>query len=108
MEIIVKKDIKHYNRALNKNITTRKQYNEEMKRQGMVSQEKGDYLAEQAKAKLMKPYKLNNETEKFLKGVKMSSRDGKVKLSGRELAYMEKIGVSFNKPKERGIEGGFE
>jgi len=107
MEIIVKKDISHYNRALNKYIRTKSQYNDEMKRQGMVSEEKGNYLAEKAREKMRKPYKVDLETRKFLEEVKSHSKKGKVKLSGRELEFMKKKGVKFERPDYKGLKGGF-
>jgi len=107
MEIIAKKDISHYNRALGKYITTKRQYNEEMKRRGLVSQEKGNALAEKAIERRRKPYKIDKDTEQFLSEVNMGSKKGKVKLSGRQLEFMEKKGVNFNKPEYKGLEGGF-
>ena len=46
MDIIVKKGYDHYNRALGKHIRNKRQYNDELKRRGMVSFEEGCRLAE--------------------------------------------------------------
>lgn len=78
-----------------------------MKRQGMVSQEKGEDLAKKAIEDRQKPYKVDLKTRKFLEEVKSSSKDGKVKLGSRALDYMEKVGVNFKKPDYKGLEGGF-
>ena len=107
MEIHIRPSYEHYNRSLNKHIKSKKHYKEEMRRQGMVSQEKGDYLAERAREKMRKPYKVEPETLRFLKEVKMGSKNGKVKLSGRQIEYMEKVGVNFKKPEDKGLKGGF-
>lgn len=108
MEIIVRKFSSHYNKALGKEIHTKRQYNEEMKRQGMVSQEKGDDIAKRAREKSHRDYKVDKETARFIAEVKDSGVDGKVKLGSRALDFMEKKGVSFKRPKERPMEGGFE
>ena len=107
--IIVKKDISHYNRALDKHIRTRKQYNDEMKRQGMVSREKGDELAKKAIEKGKQDYKPTKEHVQFLNSVKnRADKNGNVKLGGRQLEYMKKIGCQLKAPKERPLEGGWE
>ena len=77
-----------------------------MKRQGMVSQEKGEYLAKKAVEARHKPYKVDSETGRFLAEVNSTSKNGKVKLSGRQLAKMEKIGVNFKRPDYKGLNGG--
>ena len=100
-------DYEHYNRSLGVYIKNKRHYKEEMKRQGMVSFEEGEDLARKARERAHKDYKPTQETMKFLKHVESRSKDGKVKLSGRELQYMEKIGVNFKRPEYKGIEGGF-
>jgi len=109
MEIHIKKDISHYNRALGKYITNKRQYNDEMKRQGMVSKEKGDELARKAKERDHKDYKPTREHVQFLASVKnRTDKNGNVKLDGRQLEYMKKIGCQLKRPKERPMEGGWE
>src|SRR3990167_1591484 len=101
-------DYKHYNRGLGKYIKNKHHYEEEMKRQGMVPQEQGDDMARLAQEKLHKDYKPSEEVIKFLYQVKGSvSKDGKVQLSGRQIAYMEKIGVNFKCPEDLGQKGGW-
>jgi len=106
VEIIVKPSYDHYNRALDKHIKNKRHYNDEMKRQGQVSQEKGEYLAKRAEENRRRPYKVDLSTRKFLEEVKSTSKNGKVKLSGRQIAQMEKIGVNFKRPKDMGTNGG--
>lgn len=100
-------DYSGYNRALGVNIKSKRHYQEEMKRQGMVSYEKGEDIARKARERAHKDYKPTEETKRFLSEVNNRSKDGKVKLSGRELAYMEKIGVNFKRPKDLGLNGGW-
>lgn len=101
-------DYNHYNRALNKHIRSKRHYYDELKRQNMVPQEQGDDIARRAREKQHKDYKPNDETIKFLFQAKGTmDKSGKVKLSGRQIAYMEKIGVNFKRPKDKGLEGGF-
>ena len=106
MEVIVKKDISHYNRALQKKITNRYQYSDEMKRQGMVSQEKGDYLAKRAEESKKQPYKVSKDTMGFLMHMKAKSKNGKITPRGNEIKYMQKMGVNFKRPEDKGTQGG--
>ena len=53
MEIIVK-NYAHYNRALNKFISSKRDYNNEMARQGMIPFEQAKVIAEKAKQASMK------------------------------------------------------
>ena len=98
-------DYSHFNDSLGKYIRSKRHYKEEMKRQGMVSFEEGEDIACRARERSHKDYKPTKETEKFLSEVNMRAKDGKVKLSGREMAYMEKIGVNFKRPEERPLKG---
>jgi len=56
VEIIVKKFEPHYNRAIGCKISSKREYNEKMKRRGLVSQEKGNEMAQKARERLKKPY----------------------------------------------------
>lgn len=108
MDIIVKKFPEHYNRALGKQITSRRQYEQEMKRQNMVPQDKGDDIARRSKERSHKDYKVDPETRKFFSEVRSSSKNGKIQLSGRQLDYMKKVGVTFNRPDYKGLKGGMD
>jgi hypothetical protein len=108
MEIIVKKDISHYNRILQKYIKTRKQYDDELKKQGMVPYEQGADMAERARQRQHKDYRPTDETRRFLYEVQSGAdKNGHVKLSGRQLEYMERIGVNFKRPEFKGTKGGW-
>lgn len=106
MEVIVKK-WEHYNKALGKHIPSKRAYNEEMKRQGMVSFDKGKQMAQDARERSRRPYKVDNETYKFMNSLN-ADKNGKVKLGSKQLDYMKKIGVSFQRPQERPLEGGWD
>lgn len=106
--IIVKKFEPHYNKSLGKAISSRRQYNEEMKRQGMVPQEQGDDMARRAQEKSRKPYVIGKDTERFISEVRMQAKDGKVKLESRAIDFMKQKGVKFGKAEYKGMEGGFD
>ena len=103
---IISKDYNHFNRALGKQINSKKQYKEECKRQGMVTSEKGNDIAHKAKESNRNDYKPSKDTAQFYASLN-KTKDGKVKLSGRQLEFMKKKGVSFKRPDYKGIEGGF-
>ena len=108
-QIIVKKFQPHYNRALDIPITSQRQYNDELKRRGLVSQEQGDDIALRAKHDNKQPFKPTDETMRYLHHVQShAQKDGKVKLSGQEIVYMEKLGCKFGKVEYKGTEGGFK
>ena len=104
MEIIVK-NYEHFNRSfknwdtpIGKYISSRKQYEEEMKRGGFVDYEKGSRIAEQNIKKF--DYKgLSLEAENVIKAAHMmSDRKGNIKPSGRLINGMKDVGVKFNVP----------
>lgn len=106
---VINRNYEHYNRALGKYIKSKRHYEDEMKRQGMVSFEKGEQMAKDAQEKMHKDYKPNDEMIKFFYQVKGSvDKNGHLKLSGRQISYMEKMGVDFKRPEDKGTEGGFE
>ncbi len=108
-ERMTRKFEQHYNRSLGKKITSRRQYNEEMKKQNMVPYEQGKAMAKVAVEKAHKDYKIDRETKRFLIEVKSTaSPDGKIKLGSRALNFMKEKGVSFIRPDERPLEGGWE
>ena len=107
-EIIVKRDISHYNKTLEMNITSRKQFDDELKRRGLCLQEEGDDLARQARERERKPYKIDKDTEKFIAEVRMKAKDGKVRLESRAIDFMKKKGVHFERTDYKGQEGGWD
>ena len=96
-----------YNRALGKYISTKRQYENEMQRQGMVSQEKGEELARKAKERNQKPYVLGDKTKDLLTYANsIKDRKGNIKLGDRAIDAMKKMGMKFERPNVSGS-GGF-
>lgn len=108
-EIIVRKGYEHFNRELNMQIHSKRQYNDELKRRGLCMQEEGDDRAVRAIRDARKDYKIDQDTERFLSEVKDTvSKDGKVQLGSKALDFMKKKGVHFNRPEDKGLKGGWE
>lgn len=92
MQIIVK-NYQHFNRSLpnwdsphGKWIGSKKQYDEECKKNNMVSFEEAQEIAEKARLSKIKPYKLSKESEQIIKESKLKSDSkGNVKLSDRAI-----------------------
>lgn len=97
---IIIKNYQHFNRALNKHITSRKHYEEEMAKGGFVSYEKGCELAEKARASQYKPYdKLSDKATELIKSASnMKDRKGKIEAGNRLIEGMKAVGVNFNVP----------
>jgi hypothetical protein len=69
MYVIVKK-YAHYNRALGKYIKSKKHYIEEMKKGGFVDSETGNRIAEEARARNRKQYKLSAKALSLIREAK--------------------------------------
>jgi hypothetical protein len=100
MANIIIRRYEHYNRALGKYISCRKQYDEEMKKGGFVSYEKGCELAEKAKENLHKDYKeLSPKALGIIKSARlMSDSKGNIKPSDKLIDGMKEVGVRFDVP----------
>ena len=93
MNIIVKK-YEHYNRALGKHITSKRHYESEMRKQGMVSLEEGQRLAEK---KTSKPYNPSKKALELIQSISLKGTEkGKIKLGSREIDAMKELGVNFD------------
>jgi hypothetical protein len=97
MEIIVK-NYEHYNRSMGKKITSKNQYNEEMKKGGYVPFEKGQELARQACDNRKKDYDyLSTKASEVIKSARNSTdKKGKVHMSDRLIDGMKEVGVNFD------------
>lgn len=73
----------------------------------MVSLDKGTEMAQNAQERKIQPYKPDSEIRKFCNSLN-PDKNGKVKLGGRQLEYMKKVGVSFRRPTERPLTGGWD
>jgi hypothetical protein len=90
MEIIVKDFKPHFNVALDKVVTSQRQYNDEMKKGGYIPYEQ----AKENCAKIQeerKKYTTSEEARSWMREVKSKSDSaGNVKLSDREIDYLKK------------------
>jgi hypothetical protein len=93
---IIVKNYEHYNKALGKYITSKRQYDNEMAKQGMVSFEKGDAIAKKAQTNGHKPYILTDKAKQVINCAKLSAdRKGNVKLSDKLVEGMKEVGVNL-------------
>ena len=111
-EIIVK-DYEHFNKAFKswdtpkgKYIRTKHEYNEAMKREGFVSQERAEQLYEKRTRKRQETHKrkLSRKARDIIRSAK-PDKNGKVKLGTRQIKALEEMGIEFNLDKLRKIMG---
>jgi len=113
MANIIVRNYEHYNRTLGKYISSKSQYEKEMAKQGMVSWEVGEQLAEKARKSLHKDYDgLSPQAMAVCKAAKdQADKKGNLKLSSRLVDGMKKTGVCFDLdklPKAYRDVGGFD
>lgn len=87
----------HYNRALGKKVYTKDDYLSEMKKQGMVPQKEAEQMVkefEKRKHTYDKPSEGAMDLMNCISN-KRKDKNGKIKLSDREIDQMKKIGVNF-------------
>lgn len=108
---IIVRDYSHYNRTLGKYIHSKRQYENEMAKQGYVSMEEGERIAEKARENMRKPYILSKKAKEVIYCAKNSAdRNGKVSISDKLVEGMKEVGVNLvnrNVPKCY-TEGGFD
>ena len=96
----------HYNKALGKHITSKRHYEEEMKRQGCVPFEKGQELVAKSRANQRKDYKISDESARFMNEVKLTAdKKGNVKLGDRAIDYLNSLKLKDSKHRP-GYSGG--
>lgn len=106
---IIVKNYQHYNRALGKYISTKKQYNEELRQQGFVSFEEGCKLAEK-KSKESKWIPSKNCTDMMREVLDKKDKNIVLGQHPRLVDGMRKMGVKFELPdwlSKHYQEGGF-
>jgi hypothetical protein len=111
MEIIVKR-YEHFNRALNKYIGSKAQYEKELSKGGYVPYDKGCEIAEVSKSKSRKPYdKLSDKAMGLIKATRLiSDKKGNIKAGDRLIDGMRSCGVDFSYYKKidhYALKGGF-
>jgi len=111
MNIIVKK-YEHYNHAMGKYISSKRQYEQEMVKGNYIPFEKAEQLAEQTRNRNHKNYDgLSEKTMRFLHQVKNTAdKNGKIQISDRFVKGLKengvKLDVNYDKlPKH--YQGGF-
>jgi len=108
MANIIIRNYEHYNDAMGTYIHSKRHYQEEMKRRGLVSYEEGCRLAEKRQSRKAK-YKVSDKAHSILRQAQNSSdKNGNVKLSGRTIDAMKDLGVKFKPTEYRGLRGGIE
>jgi len=109
---IIIKNYEHFNRALDKYITSKAHYEKEMVKGGFVSFEKGEQLAAKNKSERQGYDGLSSEKMKFLHQVKdMADRKGNIRISDRFVEGLKKhkvIGRDLSQLPKHYREGGFE
>jgi hypothetical protein len=96
MVYIQVKNYEHFNRSMGKWISSKKQYDEEMKKGGYVAYEKGEQLAEEARVRNKKHYdKLSEKTMRFLNQVKdTADKKGNIPVTDRFIKGLRENGVN--------------
>jgi hypothetical protein len=113
MANIIIKNYQHYNRSMGKWIGSRKEYEAEMVKGGYVPFEKGEQMAEAARARMRKPYDgVSEKTMKFMHEVKsMADSKGNIKVSDRYVQGLRdhgiKVDCQYDKLPKAYRQGGF-
>ena len=113
---IIVKNYEHYNRAMGKYISSRKQYEQEMAKGGYVPFEDGCQMADIAKERNQKKYDgLSADKMRFLNQVKnMADRKGNIPLTDRfvkglkEHKVIPEKDINYDKLPKHYQEGGFD
>jgi len=87
---------------MGKTITTRKQYDEEMKRGGYTTQEKARDLANKARKKSSKTYTPSAKARAIINSCN-KDRKGRVRLSDRQIDGLKSMGVTFDEKKKQEV-----
>lgn len=98
--VITKEDhtYKHFNQAMGVKIESKKHYEHEMAKRGMVPYEKALELARKHDEKHgRKEYKLSAKAEDIIRSLKLTSRNGRVELGTRAINALEKLGLNFRR-----------
>ena len=100
------KHYEHYNRALGKYINNKGEYNEEMKRQGMISSGEANDIASKKQEELDAPYKPSKKCYEIMRACNFDKK-GKGKMPDRAVEELKKMGMTFDKAKvEKHIKDG--
>jgi hypothetical protein len=109
---IIVKNYDHFNRSLGMRITSKKHYEDTLKRKGMVSYEKSCELASKDEARRENvKVEFSPKAQALIEAAKQSTdRKGNLKCGSRLIDGMKELGVAFNhkdRPKNINMQGGF-
>ena len=94
---IIVKNYEHFNRALGKYIGSKKEYEYEMAKGNYIPFDKAEKIAEKRRKEMYKNYDRPSEKAiALMKDIKNSGKNGKIKLSDRQINAMKEVGVNFN------------
>lgn len=98
---------------MNKYISSKKQYDEEMTKGDYLPFEKAEQIAEKARSISKKPYILTKKAVEIISAARFSAnKNGKIKPGDRLIDGMKEVGVNFyqnNIPEHYRIDmGGFD
>ena len=114
MTYIIVKKYEHFNRSLDKYISSKAQYEKEMIKGGYVPFEQGEEMALQAREKARKKYDgLSEKTMKFLHQVKdMADKKGNIRITDGFVQGLRengvKVDINYDKLPKKYQEGGFD
>ena len=102
---IIVKNYEHFNRSLpnwnspkGKWIGSRAQYEKECAKAGMISYEQCSQICDEKQKAKDAPFSVSAETKELMANVKSrADKKGNVKLSGREVDYMKRKGMRFDR-----------
>lgn len=96
------KNYEHYNRALGKHIHSKKHYQEECARQGMISFDRAELLASKSRIESEAKQKkgISKKAYEIIKAAKLrADKKGNVKLGDRTIDAIKSLGKMRNAPR---------
>jgi len=101
MANIICRNYDHYNRALQKHISSKKEYEYEMKRGGFVPYEEAEKMVEEHNRGKVKKYEPSEKAESIIRAASlMKDSKGNIKAGDRLIDGMKSVGVNFTPPPD--------
>ncbi len=97
---IIVREYSGFNRAMGKYITSKRHYEEEMRKGGYLPEEKAFALADKKAEQMNNPkFKLSKKAEDIIRYAgSIKDKKGNVKLGSRAVDAMKEVGVRFELP----------
>ena len=110
MANIIIRNYEGYNSAMGKHITSKRHYEQEMRKGGYVSFEEGQKIAAKANRESHKDYKISDKARAVIASAKNSTdKNGNLKPSDRLIDGMKEVGVNFDRvPSQKEIDNGMQ